>query len=145
MNGWQEIEFSIGLRHVLEDSLALLSGNEIAPDRKDVVLRDVCSFMEQAKYGSETTAAATFVASALSATAVETYALLFRHLDSNFKSALDSKIQTTADVMAKLCRDEQLDPENVHVAEDLIGHLLSSLAHERALSVYAMLETSEAS
>jgi hypothetical protein len=143
MNGTSGIEFSIGLRHVLEDSLAIIRGKKkFSQERKKLVLSKVGDFMANAKKGSDVIGAAVFVDTTGSAQTVEAYALLFHHLARNFPD-LAVKIQTTADVLHRLDRAEQIEKSRRADAEDLIRSLLDSLNYEAAVGAFNPVETSQ--
>src|SRR5258707_506224 len=101
------IEFSIGLRHVLEDSLDIIRGKKLDDQRRELVLRKVGEFMNKAKNGSEAIGAAVFVDAEGAPETVEAYALLFHHLKRIFPD-LVGKIKTTADVLQRLDQNENV-------------------------------------
>lgn len=142
MSGTSNFEFSIGLRHVLEDSLAILRGETFNKERKKLVLTKVGHFMTDAKKGSDVIGSAVFVNEPNSAQRVEAYALLFHHLSQSFPDLAD-KIQTTAEVLDRLDRSERIEKKRRLDAEDLIGSLLDSLNYEDAVSAFNPAETSQ--
>ncbi|MGL9619375.1 hypothetical protein QRQ56_15305 [Bradyrhizobium sp. U531] len=142
MSATSSFEFSIGLRHVLEDSLALLRGEDFSKDRKKLVLTKVGDFMSNAKKGSDVIGSAVFVNTPDSAQTVEAYALLFHHLSRSFPDLAD-KIQNAADVLKQMDRSERIDKKRRGDAEDLIETLLDSLNYEDAVSAFNPVETSQ--
>jgi hypothetical protein len=140
MNEWSGIEFTIGLRHVLEDAIQYLGDGAVEPARQKLVLRDLSDFMERARTGSEVTAAATFTANADDASAVEAYALLFHHLNASLEQELAGKIRSTADIISQLSNGSAVSPEKKLIAKEFIGTLLANLDYEKMLSYYQPLE-----
>jgi hypothetical protein len=136
------IEFSIGLRHVLEDSLEIIRGRKLGDQRRELVLRKVGEFMNKAKNGSDAIGAAVFVDAEGAPETVEAYALLFHHLKRIFPDLVE-KIKTTADVLQRLDHNEIVPPKGRKEAGLLIETLLDSLDYEAAANAYNPAETSQ--
>ena len=120
MNGWSGVEFSIGLRHVLEDSLVLLHGGQLDPQRRDLVLGNLGNFMNRARKGSAAARADEFVGTTGTTEAVEAYGLLFHLLKGSFGSGLSVEIEKVADVLDGLRSKKDVPREGYASAERLI-------------------------
>lgn len=142
MDREQNFHFSIGLRHVLEDSLAVVRGQALAKDRRDLVLRNLRTFVNRAMEGSQSAGATAFSNSSGSAETIEAYELVHRMLSSSMKQNLVPSLRATAEVLAELGQDGVVSPDQRTAAGQLIELLLRSLKYESAVSSFKSSEAS---
>lgn len=137
-------DLPIGLRHVLEDGVAILEGEkELQAARRESVLANLHDFIDRAKSGAETTSLASFVASAKHASAIDTYAFLFRNVDAETKADLNNRLATTMKVISGLKQKTAVPGKEQTVAKEFLSSLLGRLKYESALYRYVSLDTSE--
>jgi hypothetical protein len=141
----QNFVFSVGLRHVLEDSLAVVRGQSLERDRRELVLRNLQRFVTQAMEGSASTTAAAFSNTRGTVDTIEAYELVHRMLSSRLRSELVPQLRNTAAVLSELGRNSDVDAERRKAAADLIDLLLRSLRYESAASSYKPAEASHLS
>lgn len=137
-------DLPIGLRHVLEDGVTILEGGrELQATRRERVLENLYDFIDRAKSGAETTSRVSFIASAKHASAIDTYAFLFRNVDAETKADLTNRLTTTMKVISGLKTMTAVSGSEKTVAKEFLGGLLSRLKYESALHRYVSLDTSE--
>jgi hypothetical protein len=107
----QNFVFSVGLRHVLEDSLAVVRGQSLERDRRELVLRNLQRFVTQAMEGSASTTAAAFSNTRGTVDTIEAYELVHRMLSSRLRSELVPQLRNTAAVLSELGRNSDVDAE----------------------------------
>ncbi|WP_316188708.1 hypothetical protein [Bradyrhizobium sp. SZCCHNS1054] len=141
----QNFVFSVGLRHVLEDSLAVVRGQTLERDRRELVLRNLQKFVTQAMEGSASTTATAFANTRGTVDTIEAYELVHRMLSSRLQNDLVPRLRTTESVLSELSRDVEVDAERRKAAADLIDLLLRSLKYESAASSYKTAEAAHLS
>lgn len=133
MNAELEPTFEIGLRHVLEDGLVLMREQQLADDRRQIVLKGLTKIFSGATRGSDITEANRLFARASDRPAVEAFALIFRYLHRVYGQELNARITETRNVLTQLRDGYQTDDQSLAQARDVIEKLLSALRRESAL------------
>lgn len=71
---------AVGLKHVIEDGLAVLHGQDLAPDRRDFVMRDLQTLLDRAIRGSRIASQAALFLGEDDRRAFGSFALIDRYL-----------------------------------------------------------------
>jgi len=118
---------SVGLRHVLEDGVAILDGRSLGASRAEFVIRDLASLLEQASKGGQFTKARRLFAPAADASAFEAFGLVFRYLRDAYGDDLNAKLENASLALRRLSSSENLSPPERQAARDFLGQMLESL------------------
>jgi hypothetical protein len=125
---------TVGLRHVLEDGVALLDRQHLENRRQGFVIQDLTNLLEQAAKGGKLTEGSGLFASAGDASAFEAYSLVFRYLRDAYAEALATRLGEAYATFRKLSLRQPLqDPERA-MARHFLDQMLVRLNGDEAYS-----------
>lgn len=123
----------IGLRHVLENGLALIEGDDLGADRREQVLKSLQHIFSEADRGSAALGVSQLTAGLNERRAIERFSAFYHHLSHEFGEEVPMRLS-----QAKIALDEMLQQGNAteqHAGnlKDVLQHLVESIRRERAL------------
>jgi hypothetical protein len=124
---------SVGLRHVIEDGVALLNQDQLGEARRKIVLKGLMDIFAGASRGSDVMQVQSLFARVSDKPAVEAFSLLFRYLNPEYRGDLPRRIEETLDVLKAISDNQQVDAPRLTHARQLLVSLLDAMRREVAL------------
>jgi hypothetical protein len=124
----------LSLHHVLENGLAVLRSEDIAPRRRSRVLESLTRIFAEAGTVSQALHAQNLLFAIEQRPALDRFTLFFRYLHRDFGDNLVDRIQEASQVLDELKNREVPETDSLARTQDLIERLLSALNEERSLS-----------
>jgi len=132
MDLFSSLTATVGLRHVLEDGLAVLDERPVEAARRQYVVGDLAGLLEQAARGVKVTEGNHLFAHARDVPDFEAYSLIFRYLNESYRDTLAAKIAETCAAFRKLSLDQPVDPSEKGTARDFLDQMLRRLNRDRS-------------
>ena len=117
----------VGLRHVLEDGLAILSRSELDPGRRQFVLDDLMQLFGDALRGSELLDRTSLLVASADRYAVETYSLIDRYIRSEDPAAVRQDLETSLAAFGALREGRQVQHAEKRKAISFLRQVLTTL------------------
>lgn len=130
MTGESLVIENVGLRHVFEDGISILSGNTMAPERRAYVVNNLWETFNDAKTGYEFTKGKSITCDPAVVSELQTLTLLARFLRNSNDSDWRDKLSIAESVFDRLKRGVDLSEEYRLETTALLGELVSGLKRE---------------
>ena len=124
----------IGLRHVLENGLALLQGAELEADRRVQVLNSLQRIFSEAERGSAALGVAQLTAALNERRAIDRFSDFYHHLRHEFGDEVAARLSEAKVALDDLRDTGTTTEERAQELKDVLLHLVTSIRRERALS-----------
>jgi hypothetical protein len=122
----------VGLRHVLQDGVALLEGRNLRQDRADFVVQDLADLLQRANRGAQITNEHQLLVTAADIKSFEIYALLFQYLNDAFGNTLSGKIDEAHSALDELANHQELSPHTRDTTRDFFLRLIERMDCDEA-------------
>lgn len=126
---------AVGLKHVIEDGLAVLSGRALAADRRDFVMRDLQTLLNQAIRGSRIASQATLFLGEDDKQAFGSFALIDRYLGAGQIATWLNQAPNALQVIEQIQRAQVPDETQKKVALEILSALLTQIITEPSSEV----------
>lgn len=123
----------IGLRHVLENGLALATGGEIPQGRRDQVLASLLRIFSEAERGSHALSPHNLTVALDEQRAFDRFSAFYHYLHHTFGDDVPNRVAEAKDALSEMAKDGVTDQEKGKRLAQLLKILLDSLRRERAL------------
>lgn len=123
----------LGLRHVLEDGLAVLRSNTAAADRRDALLDRLIEIFSEADKGSRAAEARHFLFAIEQPVAFERFALFVRYLNDMLGPDLPTRLTEATGALKHLREHNVRQDQELDRAAGLIESLISAIRADAAL------------
>ena len=121
---------TVGLKHVIEDGVAVLSGQQLAADRRDFVMRDLKTLINQAIRGSRIASKATLFLGEDDKQAFGSFALIDRYLGAGQVDTWVNQAPNALEVIDKIQRAQVPDERQKKIALEILTALLTQIVTE---------------
>jgi hypothetical protein len=126
MNTEMAMQTGLGLRHVIEDGIAILNGEEFAPQRKAYVLNDLQSLFGQVVRGSELVHSPSLFVGRDERRAYEAFSLLDRFLPSNDNS-LQETLKASVNTLTEITNGKNVASDKAQQLTNFLKVIVASL------------------
>jgi len=120
---------NVGLRHVVEDGLAILSNEKLAADRRRFVVRDLAELLNDALRGAQLANTTSFFVNAADRTAFDAYSLLDQ-LGQIAEQTDKESLKASAEAFVALRDGQTLQAKKKSTAAQYLKTLLGSLERQ---------------
>jgi len=124
----------IGLRHVLENGLALIEGADLGEHRKEQVLQSLHRIFSEADRGSQALGVYHLTAALNEKRAIERFSAFYHHLRHEFGEAVPARLGQANDALADILENGSSDAQRTENLRQVLRLLLESIRRERALA-----------
>jgi hypothetical protein len=121
---------TVGLKHVIEDGLAVLSGQALAADRREFVMRDLQTLLNQALRGSRIASQATLFLGEDDKEAFGSFALIDRYLGAAQVATWLTQAPNALRVIEQIQQAKVPDERQRKVALEILTSLLTQIITE---------------
>jgi hypothetical protein len=128
---------TVGLKHVIEDGVAVLSGQELAADRRDFVMRDLQTLLNQAIRGSCIASKATLFLGEDDKQAFGSFALIDRYLGAGQVGTWLNRAPNALKVIEQIQRSQVPDEAQKTIALEILTALLTQIITEPSFDLGA--------
>ena len=118
---------AVGLKHVIEDGLAVLHGQALAADRRDFVMRDLQTLLNQAIRGSRIASQATLYLGEDDKQAFGSFALIDRYLGAGQAATWLHQAPDALQVIEQIQHAQVPNESQRKVALDILSALLTQI------------------
>lgn len=130
MTGESLLIENVGLRHVFEDGISILSGNTIAPERRAYVIDNLWETFHDAKIGSDFASKGSLTYNSATMDAFQTFSLLDRFLRRSGDPDWREKLPIVENVFSRLKKNIDLSEEHRIETIAFLGKLVNALRRE---------------
>lgn len=122
----------LSLQHLLENGLIVLSSSTLESGRRNRTLEGLSRIFSEADSASQALHAENVLFGVEQRPALESFSLVFHHLDPYFGESLPGRLQETSNVFDKLKRRKPVGKASRDRARELIEKLLLAFDEERS-------------
>jgi hypothetical protein len=140
MNTEITMQTGLGLRHVIEDGIAILKGEQFAQQRRDYVLNDLQSLFGEVVRGSALVHSPSLFIGREDKRAFEAFSLLDRFLPSD-DHAVQETLKLSADTLGEIKSGKQVSSEQSAKLMNFLMTIVSSLRRQDSAGVPNQPET----
>jgi hypothetical protein len=123
------LAINVGLRHVIEDGLAILANDHLTDDRRKFVVEDLSDLLGNAYRGSELAKNSSLFVKATDRTAFEAYSLLDR-LSGDGSTAIREQLRASAEAFDALKHEKEFSDDQKKRVTQFLKQLLGSLERQ---------------
>ena len=124
---------AVGLKHVIEDGLAIIEGRPLGEARRNFVVHDLSELIDRAIRGSQIASQPTLFLGEDDRQAFGSFALIDRYLGAGRTPSWLHQAPDALRVLERIRKTEVPDQREKQAAVELLGALLSQLSAESAL------------
>lgn len=118
---------NIGLRHVLEDAIAILLGKHVDQQRRDYVLGDVLQLCQDAERGSQIASQRSLFIRSADEFALMRFSFIDRYLDFSTREQLMEQLRNLTVTLDALRRNKPIEPESRNLAVKFLEEFKQNL------------------
>ena len=118
---------NVGLRHVLEDALAVLAGKSLPQTRREYVLEDVLKLCRDAQRGSQIASQRTLFVSSRDEPALERFSLFERYLNYSSREEWVNRLDKVCQALEAVLHQQEVSPDVLAAAVAFLGDLHRNL------------------
>jgi hypothetical protein len=122
----------IGLRHIVEDALAILGNQPIDPNRRVYVLEDLARLFRDASRGSKIASHRTFFVGSDDKSAYEDFQRLDRYLRHRYQDTWSQLLDDVSGALDGLQKGVPVSADVKQKSQEVLEELLTSIAREHA-------------
>ena len=130
MNTEISLNTGLGLRHVIEDGLAILKGNTFAPARRAYVLDDLLDLFSKVVRGHELVQTPALFTGSADRGAFEAFSLLDRFLPTADNLPVKEALRLSADAFAQIKCGQAIPAEQRDTLSEFLRQILASLERQ---------------
>lgn len=130
MNTEIALSAGIGLRHVIEDGIAILKGSTFAPARREYVLDDLLDLFSKVVRGHELVQSPALFTGSADRGAFEAFSLLDRFLPNADDLPVQESLRQSARAFAQIKGGQVITPEQRDNLSDFLRQILARLERQ---------------
>ena len=119
-----------GLRHVIEDGLAILEGSNFTASRREYVLDDLKDLFSKVVRGQELVKSPALFTGSVDRGAFEAFSLLDRFLPSVEDSTVQQSLRLSATAFAQIKSGQTIPADQRNILVDFLRKILASLERQ---------------
>lgn len=127
MNTSVALKSELGLRHLVEDAIAILRGGNFPDARRDFVLTDLQELFQKVVRGHELIASQSFFVGTADRGAFEAFSLLDRFLPTSQTDSVHAALRASAARLAELKDGHAVPPEARQESAEFLSKILATL------------------
>ena len=118
----------IGFRHMLEDGLAIVTGDaKLSDDRRQYILRDLAGLFDEARRGSDVFQRGDYHFDPTESTVLRSFAFVERHLSQEEPTSLSPNLATASKVLHAIMDSEPVEQAERQVAGEILRDMLMNV------------------
>lgn len=130
MNTSIALKSELGLRHLIEDGIAILRGGAFPDARRDFVLSDLQELFEKVARGHELIQSPSFFVGTADRGAFEAYSLLDRFLPLSPSGSVHTALRASAERLAEIKGGHTVAPAQRQESAEFLSQILASLRRQ---------------